>query len=46
MAKRSLAAIANRLQRRVDKKKKKLAAIAKKNAMKKRIESLRNQLAR
>jgi len=46
MAKRSLAAIANRLQRRVDAKKKKAAKASQKLALKKKIESLRNQLSR
>lgn len=44
MAKRSLAAIANRLQRRVDAKKKKEAKAKAKDALRKKIESLRNAL--
>lgn len=46
MAKRSLAAIANRLQRRVDAKKKKAQKAAQKLALKKKIASLRTQLSR
>lgn len=44
MAKRSLAAIANQLQRKLDAKKKKAAAKNAKVALRKKIESLRAQL--